>query len=106
MRMMLKVSLPTPEANAAICNGTFATTLQQILGELKPEAAYFLEEDGVRTGLIFIDMKDSSQLPTVAEPFFLAFNAKVTARVAMNSQDLAASMPAMEKAVKTYGKKA
>ena len=53
MRMMLRVSLPTETANAAMSAGTFASTLQKILGEIKPEAAYFISEDnGERTGLV------------------------------------------------------
>ncbi len=51
-------------------------------------------------------MKNSSDVPAVAEPWFLAFNAKVTLRPAMNPQDLAAGLPGMEQAVKTYGKAA
>lgn len=51
-------------------------------------------------------MKDSSQLPAVAEPWFLAFNAKLTVRPAMTPKDLAAAEPGIERAVKAFGKTA
>jgi hypothetical protein len=102
MRMILKVSIPVETGNTAIQNGTLGTTIQKILADLKPEAAYFSEDNGERTGYIFFDMKNSSDLPAVAEPWFLAFNARLTVRPAMNSQDLADARPGMEAAVKAY----
>jgi hypothetical protein len=103
MRMLLKVTIPPEAGNAAARSGGLERTIRSILEELKPEAAYFAEEDGERTGYIYFDMKDSSQLTAVSEPWFLAFNAKVTVRPAMNAQDLAAGAPGIERAVKRYG---
>ena len=99
MRMLLKVSMPVETANAAIRDGSLQTTIQRILSDLKPEAVYFAEDGGQRTGYIFFHMDDSSQLPAVAEPWFLAFNAGITVRPAMNLDDLAKSAPAMQRAV-------
>jgi hypothetical protein len=104
MRMMMKVTIPIEAGNAAVRNGSLGTTMQKILADLKPEAAYFAEDSGQRTGYIFFDMKESSQLPAIAEPWFLAFNASLTVRPAMSAEDLAMAMPGMERAVKAYGK--
>jgi hypothetical protein len=49
-------------------------------------------------------MKNSSELTAIAEPWFLAFNAKLTVRPAMNVDDLAAGSAGIERAVKNYGK--
>ena len=105
MRTMMRVTIPAEAGNEAACKGTLGSTVQRIVDELKPEAAYFMAEDnGERTSVIFFDLKDSSHIPAVAEPWFLAFNARVTLRPVMNAKDLAAAVPGIEKAVKTFGK--
>jgi hypothetical protein len=105
MRMLLRVSIPVEAGNAAAKAGTLGSTVQQILADLKPEAAYFFADDnGNRSGSIVFDMKDTSQIPAIAEPWFLAFNAKVSFRPVMNPEDLAAAGPAITKAAKQHGK--
>jgi hypothetical protein len=106
MRMLMTVSIPVEAGNAAIRNGSLGSTIQAILADLKPEAAYFAEQDGERTAFIFFDMKNSSQLPAIAEPWFLAFNARFSVRPAMNQEDLAAAASGMKQAAEKFGKAA
>jgi hypothetical protein len=102
MRCLLKVSIPVEAGNAAISDGTLPKTMESIINELKPEAAYFAEDNGKRTGFIFFDLKDTSQIPAVAEPWFLAFNAQVEFHPAMNLEDLKKATQGIERAVKNY----
>ena len=102
MRCLLKVTIPVEAGNAAMIDGTMPRTIESIINECKPEAAYFAEENGKRTGFIFLELKDTSQIPAVAEPWFLAFNAHVELHPAMNLEDLKKAGPGIEKAVKSY----
>ena len=105
MRMLLRVSIPVEAGNAAAKAGTLGSTIEGILAALKPEAAYFFaDDDGQRSGSIVFDMKDTSEIPAVAEPWFLALNAKLSFRPIMNPQDLAKAGPAIAAAAKQYGK--
>ncbi len=105
MRMLLRVSIPVEAGNAAAKAGILGSTVERILADLKPEAAYFFaDDDGQRSGSIVFDMKDTSQIPAIAEPWFLAFNARISLRPIMNPQDLAAAVPSIAKAVGQYVK--
>ena len=102
MRMLVKVPIPLEHGNAMIRQGTLGSTIQQILAELKPEAAYFAEFNGERTGFIVVNIAKESDIPSVAEHFFLGLNAKAEFHPAMTPEDLAAAMPALQKAAAQY----
>ena len=105
MRFLLKVSMPVEAGNEAAKKGRLTETVAGILDELKPEAAYFLaDEKGKRTGYIFFEMQDASQIPAVAEPWFLSLNASVELYPVMVPADLKKATPHITKAVKKYGK--
>jgi hypothetical protein len=103
MRMLLKVQLCTKTANELSKKGTLGSTIKSILDEQKPEAAYFIEFEGNRTGLLFVHLKDASEIPRFAEPWFLAFNARVEFKPAMVPADLEAAGPSIAAAVKKFG---
>jgi hypothetical protein len=88
MRMIMQVSFPTDVFNAAVKDGSANTKMQKILGKLKPEAAYFAEFNGVRTGILVVELANASDIPALAEPWFLTFNAKLELHPAMTPEDL------------------
>ena len=105
MRMLMRVSMPADASNAAIANGTLVSMVQKFMAQHKPEAAYFFADDnGRRSASIVLDMKDPSEIPGLAEPWFLAFNAQVTFRPVMSAKDLAAAGPGIERAIKEFKK--
>jgi hypothetical protein len=93
MRCLLKVSIPVETGNATISDGSLPKTIESILGDLKPEATYFTDDNGKRTGLIIFDLKDTAQIPAVAEPWFLAFNAHIELHPVMTLEDLKKATP-------------
>jgi hypothetical protein len=88
MRMMLRVVMPVEAGNAAVKDGSLARTFQTVSDQLKPEAAYFFPDEGRRSALFVFDMKDASQLPSIAEPLFMGLNAAVSLFPVMNAADL------------------
>ncbi|TJZ54514.1 hypothetical protein FCH28_15490 [Streptomyces piniterrae] len=96
MRMVLKAQIPVEAGNEAIRNGTMSKVIESALESIKPEAAYFTTDDGYRTAFLYFDMQDSSQMPVVAESFFLDMNANVTIKPVMNTDDLRKGLKAMQ----------
>jgi hypothetical protein len=88
MRVVLHVKIPHEPFNTAVRKGTAGDRIQQILAEIKPEAAYFTEYEGRRGAILVVDVADASKIPSLAEPFFLSFNADVEFHVTMTPEEL------------------
>ncbi|MEV8284949.1 MULTISPECIES: DUF3303 family protein [Streptomyces] len=88
MRVLLTVQMDTAKANKAITDRTLPGTMKSVFDRIKPEAAYFGSQDGMRTAYIVFDLKDASDIPSVAEPFFQDLGAKVSFVPVMNFDDV------------------
>jgi hypothetical protein len=88
MRFLMNVHMPHEPFNTLVREGTAGATLKRILEDAKPEAVYFTELHGTRTAVMIIDLKDASQIPSFAEPWFLNFDADCEFRVVMSPEDL------------------
>jgi hypothetical protein len=102
MRFLVKVNIPVEAGNAAAKAGKLGTTIQSILEDQKPEAAYFTDNNGQRTAFLFLEMQDASQIPEIAEPWFLSLNASIEIHPVMVPDDLKRAGGAIEAAVKKY----
>ena len=89
MHMMVDIDLPNEPFNQMVKDGTASATIQKLLGEIKPLSVYFRERRGQRGCTMVVDMTDTSQMPTIAEPFFILFNAAVDFEPVMTPEDLA-----------------
>jgi len=91
MQMLMEVEMPNEPFNTMVKKGTAGETLQGVLDEIKPAAAYFSEQEGMRGALLLVDVPDPARIPGLAEPFFVRFDASVKFRICMTPEDLARS---------------
>lgn len=102
MRFMIKAEMAVERANELAEEGTLSKTIQSIIDDLEPEAAYFSLSNGDRTAYIFVDIEDASEIPAFAEPFFLALEANLEIVPVMTAEDLKKADPAIKRAVKKF----
>ncbi|MEP7351873.1 MAG: panthothenate synthetase [Acidobacteriota bacterium] len=88
MRMLVNVDFPVEPFNTYVKDGSIADRMHKVLGAIKPEAAYFSERNGHRGATLIVDVKAASDIPGLAEPFFLMFEADVEFRICMTPEDL------------------
>lgn len=88
MRTLCKVTMPVSAANRAVKDGLLPKVFEQTIAMLKPEAAYFTTQGGERTAMFIFDMKNSADMPVIAEPFFMQLDARVEFCPIMNAEDL------------------
>jgi hypothetical protein len=95
--MMMRILVDTDAGNCAIKDGSMEQIVAESLKRLKPEAAYFYPEDGMRAGLVVFDLKDASELPPLTEPLFQELGAKIWFTPVMSADDLQKGLQAVEK---------
>lgn len=88
MRMMIRWKVPAEQGNLTVKSGTMTKVLESMLRNLKPEAAYFHAEGGLRGGTMVFEMADPSEIAQIAEPLFQELNAQIDLLPVMNAEDL------------------
>jgi hypothetical protein len=68
--MLLTVEFPLEPFNSHVRSGKAGEIIGRILETIKPETAYFTEQDGKRGGIFVINLQTPSNVPAFAEPFF------------------------------------
>jgi hypothetical protein len=88
MRILLTFSIHPEKGDQLIKEGRIGETMESILEELQPEAAYFTDVEGTRGGHLVVNMEDASQIPAMTEPLFLELGATVHMQPVMTPEDL------------------
>ena len=88
MKMLLTVEFPPEPFNSLVRSGKAGGLIGRILETIKPEEAYFTEQDGKRGGIFVINVQSPSEVPAFSEPFFLNFEADCKFRILMSPEDL------------------
>jgi len=89
MKMIFSVEFPPEPFNTLVRNGSVGKLIGAILEDIKPEAAYFSEQDGKRGAFFVVEVAGAPDITRIAEPFFLKFHADCKFRIAMTPKELA-----------------
>ena len=103
MRVMVTFSIQPEKGDALIKDGSIGETMQSILEDLKPEAAYFTTVEGTRGGVIVINVDDASQIPPMTEPLFLGLGATMQMQPVMTPEDMGIATGALQQVAEKYG---
>ena len=90
--MMVKFSISVEAGNKASQEQKWGEIIGKAREQLNPELAYFFAKNGRRTSLFVFDMKDTSDIPSIAEPWCQGLNAEVEFTPVMNADDLKAGV--------------
>jgi hypothetical protein len=88
MRFLLYVQIPTEAGNSLVQDPNFLQKIEDYINNVKAETAYFAPTNGNRTMFFVVNMDTSDMIPTVLEPLFQEFKAKVEVHPLMNLDDL------------------
>ncbi|MDI2029358.1 hypothetical protein QFW96_12085 [Saccharopolyspora sp. TS4A08] len=94
--MLIRIRPDLRTANSAIADGSMQKALQRAHEQLKPEASYFLPQDGKRTALFICDLQDESQLVGMLDQFFTHLEAQVDVYPVMTFDDLRAGFAQLD----------
>lgn len=86
--MLVNIIFPIEPFNSLVRSGKAGEILGRIIEDIKPESIYFSEQEGCRGAFMVVEVPDAAAIPSVAEPWFLNFEASCEFRIAMTPDDL------------------
>ena len=103
MRYIMSVRIPIDRGNELLKDPQFGQKMNDLVTSVKAEAVYFTTVNGQRGGYIIVNMDDASQLPAIAEPFFLYLHADIDVHPVMLLSDLQKAGPGIGAAAQKWG---
>ena len=95
MRFLVRAQISTDAGNKMIKNPQFMQNLEDYIKKVNAEASYFFEAGGDRTFVFIVNLESSDMIPSVAEPLFQDFGAKVEFHPVMVLEDLKKALEQM-----------
>jgi hypothetical protein len=100
---MIKFRFPTVEGTEALKAGRIDKLLGQLMEDLKPEAAYFYPENGLRSGHLIVNMDNSTQVLEYGERLWVGLGGEVEMTPVMAPEDIMAGLSSMPGILQKYG---
>jgi hypothetical protein len=88
VKILFNITFPVERFNELARKGTAGQKLASILEATKPESIYFTGNQSGRGAVAVYDCVDGSQVPAVAEPWFLTFDAQIEYSVAISGEEM------------------
>lgn len=101
MHFIIKATIPNAAGNKLV-KGDMEATFNKVMGDVRPEAAYFAVDNGQRTVYMIVDVADSADMVRVAEPLWLALEANVETIPAMTAEEFATAGAKIGEVVAKY----
>jgi hypothetical protein len=103
MKYIIKLRMSIEKGNEALRDPEFGHKMNDLLVQIKAEAAYFTTICGHRGAYIIVNINDASEIPAISEPFFLWLDAELDWQPVMQVGDLAKAGPSIGAAVQKWG---
>lgn len=88
MKIMMRVTIPVEKGNQAEADGSLSQIIQDLVEEVKPEAAYFFMEDGERAALLVFEETDAARLTKLNEPLMAKLEASIDHKPVLSLDEL------------------
>ena len=88
MRFLVRIQPTVEGGNKLIKDPKGLKKLEDYYKKINGQAAYFFEQDGLRTFEFIVDMPSVDKIPEIAEPMFLEYNASVQIHPVMVFEDV------------------
>jgi len=86
--MLVNVVFPAEPFNSLVREGKAGEVIGRIVEDIKPESIYFTDHEGNRGAVMLINIPEASDVPSIAEPWYLHFEAFCEFKIAMTPEDL------------------
>ncbi len=102
MRCLVHATLTNESGNALVRDPNMAQRIQTVLEDLRPEAVYFAAANGQRSIYAICTLETGADIPRVAEPLWLAFNASVEIVPVLTPEDMQQAGPSLSQVAQKY----